>query len=54
MAVVAFCYLMGLILIGNSAEVKTPFLVAADSLLAIIYIVAGSVAGWQNARNDEN
>lgn len=53
MTTVAFCYLVGLLFLANSTEAHTPFLVAADTVLALFYIVAGSVAGWQNARHDD-
>jgi hypothetical protein len=45
-----FGYIMGLLLIANAGEVSTPFLFWTDWALAILYVVAGSKAGWDSAR----
>lgn len=50
MGIVALFYVIGMVFIASAGEVQTPFLVAADWALGILYVLAGSVTGWQRAR----
>lgn len=47
---VVVAYLIGILFLGNAGEVDSTFLVIADWVFAVLFVAAGSIAGWQNAR----
>lgn len=53
MLAAVYCYLLGLLFLGNAGEAHTPALVILDWVAALVYILAGSVTGWQAARADD-
>lgn len=47
---VVVSYLIGMLFIANAGEATSTFLTIADWVFAVLFVTAGSIAGWQNAR----
>jgi hypothetical protein len=51
---VAFAYLVGMVLIADSTAPHLPlWLQVVNVCLGLWFIIAGSIAGWQRARQDD-
>ena len=48
-----YSYLSACLVFGLTSEVQTPFLKTAGTLYAIWLVIAGSIVGWQAARDSD-
>lgn len=49
---VIYCYALGLVWLANAGEAQSPFLVAADWVLGVWFVLLGSFVGWFRARSE--
>lgn len=49
---VIYCYLLAILGIVNSRQIEEPVLSAVNVVVAVFFLVVGSIAGWQFARRD--
>lgn len=47
---ILFAYFVGLVLVASAGEVHSLFLVWANWILGVLFVVSASYAGWQLAR----
>lgn len=51
MGAVAVTYALALLLMGNAGNTDVPFLYWTDWVVAVYFVLIGSIAGWKAARD---